>query len=179
MSLKNNCQSDLTITTNELRRDSCISPNVQMWQPIVTRLISFVHQTVTGTICHTKWANWWQTVVTYWFNSKNKAPISLKITCSKRMVFKIVFCKATFHCCYQYIEGKVWKWCIIGDDMYHHAMPYTYIPTTQWAKSISEGAFFFIFQDNSWSTDILPSQGCCWSQGCRECHDTPKFWQIS
>ena len=91
---------------------------------------------------------------------------------------KILFCKATFHCCYQYIEGKVWKWCIIGDDMYHHAMPYTYISTTQWAKFISEGAFLFIFQDNSWSTDILPSQGC-WSRGCRECHGTPKFWQIS
>ena len=68
--------------TNEHRRDSCISPNVQMWQLIVTRLISFVHQTVTGTIWHTKWANWWQTVVTFWFNWRNKASISLKITCS-------------------------------------------------------------------------------------------------
>ena len=54
--------------TNEHRRDSCISPNVQMWQLIVTRLISVVHQTVTGTIWHTKFANWWQTVVTFWFN---------------------------------------------------------------------------------------------------------------
>ena len=160
--------------TNEHRRDSCISPNVQMWQLIVTRLISVVHQTVTGTIWHTKCANWWQTVVTFWFNWS----ISLKNTCIKKLVLKILFCKATFHCCYQYIEGKVWKWCIIGDDIYHHAMPYTYISKTQWAKFISEGAFFFIFQDNSWSPDILPSQGY-WSPRCWECHDIHACWQIS
>ena len=70
--------------TNEHRRDSCISPNVQMWQLIVTRLISVVHQTVTGTIWHTKCANWWQTVVTFWFNWS----ISLKNTCIKKNCFE-------------------------------------------------------------------------------------------
>ena len=85
--------------TNEHRRDSCISPNVQMWQLNVTRLISFVHQTVTGTIWHTKWANLWQAIVTFSFNWRNKMSISLKNTCSKKLVLKILFCKATFHCC--------------------------------------------------------------------------------
>ena len=70
-------------------------------------LISFVLlQIVTGTILYTIWANWWQTVVTYWFNWRNKASISLKITCSKRLFLKILFCKATFHCCYQYIYWR-------------------------------------------------------------------------